>query len=216
VTSPLFTRRSSSAPCDGLHRAAPREVLACHDLDLGEPTLRESPQGQEELAGAQAHYAFRQVGDGDVLDLGNVFARVLHTPGHTPEHISLVVTDATRGPEPWLVFTGHTLMIGDMGRTELASTPDEGARALFDSAQKLHALPDYLTVLPGAVSGSVCGRGLSGNPVSTLGFEKRFNRAFRIAQRDEFVRHMLQETPPPPPRAAEIRAVNLGRHGAAA
>jgi len=168
------------------------------------------------FAGTKAGYAFREVADGELLNLGNVSVRVLHTPGHTPEHISLVVTDATRGPEPWLVFTGHTLMIGNMGRTELASTADDGARALFDSAQKFRALPDYLTVLPGAFSGSVCGRGLSGNPVSTLGFEKRFNRSLRIEDREEFVRHMLRDIPHPPPRAAEIRAANLGWHGAAA
>ena len=118
--------------------------------------------------------------DGDVLELGNVAIRVLHTPGHTPEHISLVVTDRTRADEPWFVLTGHTLMVGDLGRTELATSAEEGARALFRSAQSLKALPDYLEVLPGAYSGSVCGRSLSGKPTSTIGFEKRHNKAFRI------------------------------------
>lgn len=161
-------------------------------------------------AGTETGYPFRGVADGDVLELGNVSARVLHTPGHTPEHISLVVTDRTRRPEPWFVFTGHTLMVGDMGRTELASSAEDGARALFTSAGRLRALPDYLEVLPGAFSGSVCGRGLSGKASSTIGFERRFNRAFSVTDEEEFVRLMLREIPPRPERAAEIRMENLG------
>jgi len=150
------------------------------------------------------------VEDGDVLLLGNVDARVLHVPGHTPEHLALVVTDRTRGPEPWFVLTGHTLMVGDMGRTELASSAEAGARALFRSAERLRTLPDHLEILPGAFAGSVCGRGLSGKPTSTIGFERRFNRAFSLADEESFVRLMLQEIPPRPERAQEIRAANLG------
>lgn len=159
----------------------------------------------------EAGYDFHAVADGDVLDPGNVTARVLHTPGHTPEHLALVVTDATRGPEPWFVLTGHTLMVGDMGRTELASTAEEGARDLFRSARRLRELPDHLEVLPGAFSGSVCGRGLSGKPSSTIGFERRFNRAFSITDEQAFVSLMLQEIPSRPARANEIRADNLGK-----
>ncbi len=162
------------------------------------------------FTGAGANYPFLGVDDGDVLELGNVTARVLHTPGHTPEHISLVVTDRTRGPEPWFVLTGHTLMVGDMGRTELATSAEEGARALFRSAARLREMPDHLEVLPGAFSGSVCGRGLSGKATSTVGFERRFNRAFSITNEEEFVALMLKEIPPRPERAAEIRAENLG------
>ena len=132
------------------------------------------------FAGANADFDFHGVADGDVLELGNVTLTVMHTPGHTPEHISLLVTDRTRADEPWFVLTGHTLMVGDMGRTELASTAEDGARAMFGSVEKLKALPDYLEVLPGAFSGSVCGRSLSGKPSSTIGFERRFNKAFKI------------------------------------
>ena len=153
--------------------------------------------------------------DGDVLELGNVSIKVLHTPGHTPEHISLLVTDRTRADEPWFAFTGHTLMVGDLGRTELATSAEEGARALFGSVQRLKALPDYLEVLPGAYSGSVCGRSLSGKPTSTIGFEKRFNKAFRIDDEGDFVRAMLADIPPAPPQAAEIRAINSGTMAAA-
>jgi glyoxylase-like metal-dependent hydrolase (beta-lactamase superfamily II) len=159
---------------------------------------------------AGAQYEFFRVNDGQVLDLGNVQIQVLHTPGHTPEHISLLVTDLTRGSEPWFLLTGHTLMIGDLGRTELASNAEEGARVLFRSAKKLKALPDHIEVLPGAFSGSVCGRSLSGKPMSTIGFERRFNRAFQIEDEHEFVRYILENIPTPPPNAAAVRAVNLG------
>lgn len=161
-------------------------------------------------ASSAAQYEFFRVNEGDVLDLGNVEIKALHTPGHTPEHICLLVTDKTRGPEPWFVLSGHTLMVGDLGRTELASSAEEGARSLFKTTQKLKALPDHIEVLPGAFSGSVCGRSLSGKPMSTIGFERRFNKAFQIANEDEFVRHMLQNIPTPPPDAARIRAINLG------
>jgi hydroxyacylglutathione hydrolase len=161
-------------------------------------------------AGAGAQFKFRGVEDNEELDLGNVRIRVLHTPGHTPEHIALVVTDKTRGVEPWFLLSGHTLMVGDLGRTELASSAEEGARSLFRSIEKLKHLPDYLEVLPGAFSGSVCGRSLSGKPSSTIGFERRFNRAFGIGEEEEFVRHMLENIPTPPADAAKIRAINLG------
>jgi hydroxyacylglutathione hydrolase len=165
-------------------------------------------------ASAGAQFDFLPVNERDVLDLGNVQIQVWHTPGHTPEHISLLVTDKTRGPEPWFLLSGHTLMVGDLGRTELASSAEEGARALFETTQKLKTLPDHIEVLPGALSGSVCGRSLSGKPMSTIGFERRFNKAFQIDNRDEFMRHTLQNIPTPPPDAARIRAVNLGLQGA--
>ena len=161
-----------------------------------------------ESAGAQ--FSFRRVKENEELDLGNVQIRILHTPGHTPEHISLVVTDKTRGPEPWFLLSGHTLMVGDLGRTELASRAEDGARSLFRSIEKLKNLPDYLEILPGAFSGSVCGRALSGKPTSTIGFERRFNRAFAIEGEEAFVRHMLENIPTPPPEASKIRAINLG------
>ena len=160
---------------------------------------------------AGASFGYRAVNDGDALALGNVLAEVLHVPGHTTEHLALVITDRTRSTEPWFVFTGHTLMVGDMGRTELATTAEEGARALFESARRLAALPDYMEVLPGAFSGSVCARALSGKASSTIGFERRFNRALRIDDRDAFIALMLQDIPPRPPNAERIRLTNLGK-----
>ena len=157
-----------------------------------------------------AVFPFHGVRDGDRITLGNVVADVWHTPGHTPEHITLVVTDRTRGSEPWLAFTGHTLMVGDMGRTELASNAAEGARALFESAERLRGLADYVQVLPGAFAGSVCGRGLSATPVSTVGYERLFNRTFGIGDRAAFMDSMMRDVPPRPPRAETYRSANLG------
>jgi glyoxylase-like metal-dependent hydrolase (beta-lactamase superfamily II) len=162
------------------------------------------------FAGADAKLDFRGVQDRDILPLGNVTAEVLHTPGHTPEHICLLVTDRTRAPEPWFLLSGHTLMVGDVGRTELATSLEAGARELFRSLRRLKELPDYVEVLPGAFSGSVCGRSLSGRPMSTIGFEKRYNAAFRIEDEDAFVAAMSTDVPPPPPGAAELRAANAG------
>ena len=161
--------------------------------------------------GALASPAFQGVRDGETLDLGNVGVEVLHTPGHTPEHISLLVTDRNRADEPWFVLTGHTLMVGDVGRTELAVSAEAGARDLFRSIQRLKALPDHVEVLPVAFSGSVCGRRLSGKPSSTIGFERRYNTAFAIEDEAAFVAAMTAEIPEPPAGAAEIRALNAGK-----
>src|SRR5438094_8865515 len=109
-------------------------------------------------ADAAVSFPYKAMRDGEVLPLGNVSATVLHTPGHTPEHICILVTDRTRADEPWFVLTGHTLMVGDLGRTELAANAEEGAKDLFQSVRRLKALPDYVEVLPGAYAGSVCGR----------------------------------------------------------
>ncbi|MCK1711435.1 MULTISPECIES: MBL fold metallo-hydrolase [unclassified Bradyrhizobium] len=163
-------------------------------------------------ADAAVSFPYKAVCDGDVLPLGNVSATVLHTP----EHICILVTDRTRADDPWFVLTGHTLMVGDLGRTELAANAEEGSRQLFRSVHRLKELPEYVDVLPGAYAGSVCGRRLSGKPWSTIGFEKRNNQAFKIADEAEFVRFMTAEIPPAPPEAAKIRAANSGMTAAAA
>ena len=174
--------------------------------------------GAEYVLGARAEvsFPFRGARDEEVLPLGNVAAKVLHTPGHTPEHICILVSDRTRADEPWFVLTGHTLMVGDLGRTELAVSAEQGAKDLFRSVGRLKALPDYVEVLPGAYAGSVCGRRLSGKPWSTIGFEKRHNEALRIGEQAEFIRFMLAEIPPAPPEAAALRAANSGATAAAA
>jgi hydroxyacylglutathione hydrolase len=166
-------------------------------------------------ANADVAFPFKGVRDGEVLPLGNVTATAMHTPGHTPEHICLLVSDWTRTDEPWFVLTGHTLMVGDLGRTELAVSAEEGARDLFRTACRLKALPDYVEVLPGAYAGSVCGRRLSGKAWSTIGFEKRHNQALGIENEAEFIRFMLAGIPPAPLQAAQIRAANSGLEAAA-
>jgi hypothetical protein len=107
-------------------------------------------------------------------------------------------------------------MVGDLGRTELAVSAEQGARDLFQSVRRLKELPDYVEVLPGAYAGSVCGRRLSGKPWSTIGFEKRHNEALRIDDEAAFVRFMLAEIPPAPENAAKLRAANSGATAAAA
>src|SRR5207249_10806989 len=169
------------------------------------------------LAGrCDGSFPVRGTSDEEVLSLGNVAAKGLQTPGHTPEHICILVSDHTRADAPWFVLTGHTLMVGELGRTELAVSAERGARDLFQSARRLKSLPDYVEVLPGAYAGSVCGRRLSGKPWSTIGFEKRHNEAFGIEDEIDFIRFMLAEIPPAPPEAARIRAVNSGGVAAAA
>ena len=165
---------------------------------------------------ADVAFSYKAVDDGDVLPLGNVTAKVMHTPGHTPEHISLLVSDRTRADEPWFILTGHTLMVGDLGRTELAVSAERGAKDLCQSARRLKELPDYVEVMPGAYAGSVCGRKLSGKPWSTIGFEKRHNQAFKIEDEAEFIRFMLAEIPPALPEATAIRMANAGLTAVAA
>jgi glyoxylase-like metal-dependent hydrolase (beta-lactamase superfamily II) len=128
----------------------------------------------------------------------------------------MLVSDRTRAEEPWFVLTGHTLMVGDLGRTELAVSAEQGARDLFQSVRRLKELPDYVEVLPGAYAGSVCGRRLSGKPWSTIGFEKRHNEALRIDDEATFIRFMIAEIPPAPENAARLRAANSGAAAAAA
>jgi glyoxylase-like metal-dependent hydrolase (beta-lactamase superfamily II) len=152
--------------------------------------------------------------DGEQHDLGNVRIAVLHTPGHTPDGISLLVTDLTRGPEPWFVLTGDTLFAGGVGRPDLLGEGAETALAeqLYESLTgTLLRLPDHIEVFPAHFSGSACGKGLSGKPGSTIGFERRFNPALQIESRSEFVRYVLSDLPPQPETFAENRRRNLGR-----
>ncbi len=159
---------------------------------------------------AEVSFSFKAVNDKDILQLGNVSIEIWHTPGHTPEHLSLIVRDHTRSEDPWFVATGHTLMVGDLGRTELATSAEAGAKDLYKSINRLKTLPDYIEIMPGAYAGSVCGRRLSGKPFSTIGFEKRNNQAFKINDEAEFIQFMINETPPEPDGAAKLRAINSG------
>src|SRR5919199_3963037 len=164
-----------------------------------------------ENAGVEfSHHALR---DGEVVVLGNTEIQALATPGHALAHHAYLVTDHTRGTEPWFVLTGDALLVGDAGRPDLHAhgeqTVDSMARALYRSiTERLLTLPDHVLLYPSHYSGSVCGRRLSANPATTIGFERRHNAALQHADEDAFVRALLQDVPPAPERQAAIVAAN--------
>ena len=153
---------------------------------------------------AEVTFDFMQLTDDQNLDLGNVSIRILHTPGHTPESICLLVTDKTRGPEPWFLLTGDTLFVGAIGRPDLPGNVKESAAQLYESLhQKILVLPETLEIYPAHFSGSLCGAGMSGKPMSTLAFEKRWNPTLAL-DRGSFIEKMASTSPPKP---AEMEAV---------
>lgn len=159
---------------------------------------------------ALVHYAFTPLHDNQLLDVGNVKVKVLHTPGHTPDSICLLVTDIRRGQAPWFVITGDTLFVGAVGRPDLAGHEAEMAGVLYDSLHgKLLGLPDELEIFPGHQAGSVCGAGLSGKPSSTLGFEKRWNPTLTM-EKASFVDYVIQAIPPRPEEMDAMVRFNLG------
>ena len=164
-------------------------------------------------ADAGVEFEHVALADGDVVELGNTEITAVATPGHAPAHHAYLVTDRVRGDEPWMVLTGDALLVGDAGRPDLHAHGDESteqmARILYRSLhERLLALPDDLLLYPAHYSGSVCGRALSANPASTVGFERRHNAALRLGSEDEFVAALLQDIPDVPERQAEIVAAN--------
>ncbi len=163
--------------------------------------------------GSRVEFPHRPLADGDVVTLGNTELQAVATPGHAAAHHAYVVTDHARAGEPWLVLTGDALLVGDAGRPDLHAhgehPVDEMARTLYRSlTERLLALPDHLALYPAHYSGSVCGRGLSGNPSSTIGFERRHNRALAFADEDAFTEALTRDIPPAPGRQSEILAAN--------
>ena len=153
--------------------------------------------------------------DGSAIELGRIELRVLHVPGHTPEHLAFLVSDREKGGEPMGALTGDFVFVGDVGRPDLLEravqakgTMERAARQLFQSLQKFRSLQDYLQLWPGHGAGSACGKSLSAVPQSTLGFEKRFNWAFGVADETEFVRAVLAGQPEPPPYFARMKQIN--------
>ena len=143
------------------------------------------------------------------------------TPGHAPAHHSYLVTDHRRGDEPWFVLTGDSLLVGDVGRPDLHAASEESveelARTLYRSLnERLLSLPDHLLVYPAHYAGSVCGRGLSGHPASSIGFERRNNQVLAAGSEDEFVEAVLKDIPPAPEHQAEIVAANRSGESSAA
>lgn len=160
---------------------------------------------------APVAFPFQALSDGAEVAAGNVVLRVLHTPGHTPESISLLVTDRSRGDEPWFVLTGDTLFVGTVGRPDLPGRSAESAAELYRSLhERLLRLPDQLEIYPAHFSGSACGAGMSGKPMSTLAFEKRFNSLLTLGDRDAFVSIVTQELPEKPAAMSHILRQNRG------
>jgi hydroxyacylglutathione hydrolase len=152
---------------------------------------------------------------GDVIEIGNIRLDVVHTPGHTPEHLMYVVTDLRTSRAPLGAFTGDFLFVGDVGRPDLletaagqAGTSEPGARRLFASLRTLAGLPDHLLIWPGHGSGSACGKQLGGVPVSSLGYERLTNWALQQADEQAFVAAVLEDQPDPPMYFAEMKKVN--------
>jgi hydroxyacylglutathione hydrolase len=179
----------------------------------GLPALVEATAATAYLpAKAGVEFEREELEDGVEVELGNTVIRALATPGHAPAHNAYVVADRRRGDsEPWLVFTGDALLVGDVGRPDLHARgePDALARALYGSTRKLLELPDGVLVLPSHYGGSVCGRSLSGNPFSTIGFERGHNRALAAVDEETFVRELLVDVPPPPADQAAIVRANI-------
>jgi hydroxyacylglutathione hydrolase len=158
---------------------------------------------------AEPEFEFEPLADGQEISLGEIVVRVLHTPGHRPEHCCFAVVDGSRGDEPWLVLTGDSLLIGDAARPDLASEPVDGARGLYGSLQRLLELPDGVELYPGHVAGSLCGAGMSTKASSTIGFERRFNKALEAGE-EEFVHDRANSSAPRPPNMDRIVALNRG------
>lgn len=177
------------------HPSAARELARALDatLRLGE--------------GAEVGFDFEPLVDGEEILIGNRRVRVIHTPGHTPEHVSLLVDD-------WFVLTGDTLFVGDVGRVDLSLSELGGeelrarAESLHGSLQRLLELPDDTEIYPGHYAGSTCGRGMDGKTISTIGRERRTNPALNLDLED-FVGYQLSSVPPPPEDFDEIKRANL-------
>ena len=158
---------------------------------------------------ADVRVPFTPTRDGEEIELGNTRVRVLHTPGHSPESVSLLVTDLKRGTDPWFVLTGDTLFVGAVGRPDLPGRARENAAQLYTSIhERLLTLPDDLEIYPGHFSGSLCGAGLSGKPSSTIAFERRWNPMLSL-DREAFVA-ALADVPAKPADMEKILAANRG------
>lgn len=204
----------AAAEAQGARIAAVLETHVQADHVSGLPELVERTGAAAYLPeGAGVEFDHQALGDGERVRLGNTVIEALSTPGHAPAHHAYVVTDHRRGEEPWMVLTGDALLVGDAGRPDLHAHGERtvegmGAELYRSLGERLLALPDHLLVYPAHYAGSVCGRGLSGNPASTIGFERRHNAALRFETEEDFVEALLRDLPPTPPEQASIVASN--------
>ncbi len=158
---------------------------------------------------ANLKFVHEPLRDNQIIDFGNARIKVVSTPGHTPESISLLYIDKTRSKSPWAVLTGDTLFVGDVGRLDLygAGTPEQMYDSIFN---KLLSMDDYVEVYPSHYAGSVCGKGMSPKTVSTIGFERRFNSALKARSKEELAEYLKANAPKPFPQAAKIKSKNAG------
>jgi hydroxyacylglutathione hydrolase len=202
------------AEAQGAEIAAVVETHVQADHVSGLPALVERIGATAYLPeGAGVEFDHHPLADGERVVLGNTELEAIATPGHAVAHHAYLVTDHARVDDPWFVLTGDALLVGDAGRPDLHTHGDETgtdmARALYRSiANRLLALPDHLLLYPAHYSGSVCGRGLSGHPASTIGFERRHNAALQFESEDAFVEALVRDIPPAPEHQAEIVAAN--------
>jgi hydroxyacylglutathione hydrolase len=212
----LVDRYVASAEAAGQPIVAVFETHVQADHVSGLPELVQRTGATAYLpAGAGVDFEHTSLDDGAVVELGNTRVAAIATPGHAPAHHAYAVSDLRRGTEePWLVFTGDSLLIGDVGRPDLHVAGDAlgQARELHASLRRLLELPDYVVVFPSHYAGSVCGRGLSGNPISSIGFERAHNEMLAFTDASEFAEALMKDTPPAPPEQARIVAAN--RRGA--
>jgi glyoxylase-like metal-dependent hydrolase (beta-lactamase superfamily II) len=202
------------AEAQGIPITAVFETHVQADHVSGLPALVERTGATAYLpAGSGVDFEHAALGDGEVVELGNTIVEAIATPGHAAAHHSYLVTDLTRGEDPWMVLTGDALLVGDAGRPDLHAhgeqTAEQMAGQLYDSlSERLLKLPDHLLLYPAHYSGSVCGRGLSAQPASTVGFERRHNKALQFESKQDFVEALVKDVPPAPPQQAEIVAAN--------
>lgn len=192
---------------DYLALAAEQELAIAHVLETHDHADHLSGRGRLVTAtGATV----ATLADGETLELGDTRITALATPGHRPEHLTYLVVDASRAERPWLVLTGDSLFVGDVGRPDLAVDPEEGAHGLFHSTRRLLELDEVTELWPGHIGGSLCGgSGMSEKPSSTIGFERRTNELLDLEE-DEFVKRLTGQLEPQPPNFERIVELNRG------
>jgi hydroxyacylglutathione hydrolase len=204
----------SRAEAQGAEIAAVVETHVQADHVSGLPALTERTGATAYLPeGAGVEFQHHPLADGERVGLGNTELQAIATPGHAGAHHAYLVTDHARVDDPWFVLTGDALLVGDAGRADLHAhgdkTVEDMARTLYRSiTDRLLTLPDHLLLYPAHYSGSVCGRGLSAHPASTIGFERRHNAAVQLGSEDAFVEALVRDIPPAPEHQAQIVAAN--------
>jgi hydroxyacylglutathione hydrolase len=214
----------AAAAAEGVSITAVTETHIHADFASGSLELARRTGGRLHLSaegGPDWQYGFADAAnaillrDADSIMIGNIRVDVIHTPGHTPEHLSFLVTDCAGADAPMGMLTGDFIFVGDVGRPDLLEraagfegTMRAGAAQLYASLQKVRSYPEYLQIWPGHGSGSACGKALGAVPQSTLGYEKLFNWAFRSPNEEAFIEEVLSGQPDPPTYFAEMKRLN--------